>query len=125
MGTVYLGEMQCRNGIFLDKNKKISKQSDGFLFRIFQLKLLIGATNKGVPRNIRQFLLGFEDRQSSLSRYRILVFRFLKICLAVPSGSGYYFMIDQDCAYRFRPSPEWEEVGVNFKSRKFLKKSKN
>ena len=80
---------------------------------------------EGVPKNIRQFLLGFEDRQSSLSRYRILVFRFLKICLAVPSGSGYYFMIDQDCAYRFRPSPEWEEVGVNLKSTKFLRKSMN
>jgi len=43
----------------------------------------------------------------------------------VPSGSGYYFMIDQDFAYRFRPSPEWEEVGVNLKSKKILKKSMN
>ena len=36
----------------------------------------------------------------------------------MPSGSRYYFMIDQYCAYRFRPSPEWEEVGVNLKSKK-------
>ena len=73
-------------------------------------------------RNIWQFLLGFLDRQSSLSRFSILVFRILKICLAVPSGSRYHFMIDQYCAYRFRPSPEREEVGVNLKSKKKFEK---
>ena len=40
----------------------------------------------------------------------------------MPSGSHYYFMIDQYCAYRFRPSPEWEEVGVNLKSKKKFEK---
>ena len=43
----------------------------------------------------------------------------------MPSGSHYYFMIEQCCAYKFRPLTEWEEVGVNLKSKKFLKKSMN
>ena len=67
----------------------------------------------GVLRKIPQFLPGFFNLQSSLSRYSNLVFRILKICLAVPSGSHYYFMVQYGYAYKLRLLPYWEGVGID------------
>ena len=122
---IWLGEIQLQNDICLKKMKNFQNKTINFHFFSFIYRLWLGLPVSGVLRNIRQLFPVFFNLQSLLSRFRILVFRFLKICLAVPSGSRYYFMIDQYCAYRFRPSPEWEEVGVNLKSKKFLKKSMN
>ena len=41
------------------KIKNFQSQATDLNLVIFNLKLLIGATNKGVPGNIRQFFLGF------------------------------------------------------------------
>ena len=76
------------------KLKKISKQINGFWFIfLFIYRLSSGLLVRGITENIRQFLLRFFNRQSSLIRYKILVFCNLKICLAVPSGSHYYLMM--------------------------------
>jgi len=90
-----------------------------FYFVLFYLKHLIGATNKPGPEKYSTIPFGILGPSKFTESVMDLSFSILKICLAVPSGSRYYLMIDQDCAYRFRPSPEWEEVGVNFKSKKF------
>ena len=79
------------------KLKKISKQINGFLFIFFIYRLSSGLLVRGITENIRQFLLRFFNRQSSLIRYKILVFCNLKICLAVPSGSHYYLMMHYRC----------------------------
>ena len=44
-----VGEIQCRNGISLEKMKNFQNEATDFNFRFINLKLLIGATNKGGP----------------------------------------------------------------------------
>ena len=83
-----LGEIQIQNGIFSKKLKNFENKSIDFNLSIIY-RPWIGLPDSGATRNIRPFLLSFFDLQSSLSRYRILIFRILKICLAVPSGSHY------------------------------------
>ena len=43
----YVGEIQCKNGIFLEKLKNFQNEVTDFNFVLFYSKLLIGATNKG------------------------------------------------------------------------------
>ena len=57
MPNPYLGEIQCKNGISLEKMKNFQNEETDFYFVLFYLKLLIWATNRGVPRKIRHFLL--------------------------------------------------------------------
>ena len=46
---IWLGEIQCKNGISLEKMKKFQNKATDFNFVLFYLKLLIGATDKGGP----------------------------------------------------------------------------
>ena len=47
--AVYLGEIQCKNGISLEKIQNFQNEATDFYFVLFYLKLLIGATNRGGP----------------------------------------------------------------------------
>ena len=46
---IWVGEIQCKNGISLEKVKKFQNKTTDFNFRFFNSKLLIGAINKGGP----------------------------------------------------------------------------
>ena len=111
--TVYLGEIQLQNDIFLDELKNFLNKTIDFNFFFIIYRIWLGLPVSGVTRNIRYFFREFFNLQSSLNRYNILVFRILKICLAVPSGSNELFLKSIprsffDIFERFRPlNPEW------------------
>ena len=82
-----------------EKLKNFQNRSMDFNFFFIIHRLSLELPVGGITRIIPQFFLGFLILQSSPSWYRILVFRILKICLAVPSSSHYYFVIHQGYAY--------------------------
>ena len=98
--TVWLGEIQCPNGLSLEKLKNFQNKKEILISFLLFYSLWVGLLVRVVTENIRQFLLGFFNCFSSLSRYRSLVFRILKICLAVPSGSHIYLMIHWSRTYK-------------------------
>ena len=46
---LYVGEIQCKNGISLEKMKNFQNEATDFNFIFVNLKLLIGATNAEGP----------------------------------------------------------------------------
>ena len=106
----------------MEKLKNFQNKSLDLSIVFFIYRLSLGLLVRGVTGNIRQLLLGFFNRQKLVNRYKILVFRILKMCLVVPSSSHYYFMNHGGCAYKFKWSPNWEGLGVNLKSGIFFEK---
>ena len=55
---LWVGEIQCKNGISLEKMKNFQNETTDFNFVLFYLKLLIGATNKRGPEKYKTIPFG-------------------------------------------------------------------
>ena len=56
--AVWVGEIQCKNGISLEKIQNFQNEAPNFSFVLFYLKLLIGATNRGGTEKYSTIPLG-------------------------------------------------------------------